>query len=445
MRRAMLIAGSLLWALWPASDARGHILRQEARYAILLCQYTDSQTSPLNPAQVTAAFTSSAAVSMRDYWSDVSRGELVFSNAEVRGWFTVPMNVAAARLLPRNQLETTCRTAAANSGYTPPPGMRVAVITNPGIQTFGWDGMVVLGIEMLSSDFAGFTHEVGHSLGFVHSYTEPPPPATTYVEYYDAFDIMSHSLTLRTPAGPRGQTGPRMNAFHLERSGWLGRSEVASHGPGGRSDVTYTLTPLYKSGTGGTRVVRVPFDPNDMLHYYSIELRQSTGFDAISPTAWVSIHEIRHVPAFSPGVYNSFLLRTNTFQDHVQHLNANGVTIDVLFVAADGSSAQVRVAGGLSSAQSAGFYGPNRCKQGFVWREADDRDFVCVTGNVRTETRLENQQTVGRGRGSVCRFGRVYRNAFPGDLKCVTPASRDRAAADNGAAESRFAMPHEHP
>jgi hypothetical protein len=37
-------------------------------------------------------------------------------------------------------------------------------------------------------------------------------------------------------------------------------------------------------------------------------------------------------------------------------------------------------------------YGPDTCKQGFVWREADERDHVCVTPEVRERTREENER-----------------------------------------------------
>jgi hypothetical protein len=40
-----------------------------------------------------------------------------------------------------------------------------------------------------------------------------------------------------------------------------------------------------------------------------------------------------------------------------------------------------------------------------------------------------------------CQQGYVWRQAFPGDLACVSPLSRDQAAADNAAADSRRAAP----
>jgi hypothetical protein len=38
-----------------------------------------------------------------------------------------------------------------------------------------------------------------------------------------------------------------------------------------------------------------------------------------------------------------------------------------------------------------GAYGPDTCRQGFVWRNAFDGDHTCVTGDTRTRTATENQ------------------------------------------------------
>jgi len=91
--------------------------------------------------------------------------------------------------------------------------------------------------------------------------------------------------------------------------------------------------------------------------------------------------------------------------------------------------------------------GPDTCKQGYVWREANPSDHVCVTPQTRTETAQENAQgpalkdpNGGAYGPDTCRQGFVWRDAFPGDNVCVIPASRDRAAADNAAAASRTVL-----
>ena len=521
MRLAVAACALALFAI--AANTLARPLRGSAPYTVILCQFTGSPATTITNTLARNFFSAPGTVSLHQYFNDVSRGELRFDDVDVLGWFTAPMTVAQARALPRTQLVQICTSAAATAGRTVPPGRRLAVVTNPGIQTTGSSGWVLLGVEMLDSDFSGATHETGHSLGFAHSYADrddpPAPPATSYIEYYDAFDIMSHNLTFRTMPGPRGETGPGMNAYNLERSGWLGRSELATHGGDGRTDVTYTLKPLYAPGTGGVRAVRVPIDIADLFHYYSIELRQNTGWDAVTASSWVSIHEIKRFPDQPNGGYRSFFLRQNTYGDAVQHLNANGVRIDVLSIAPGGASAQVRVIGGIGNSCLAGFVkrvagpgdrvcttpagaaaaaadnldphgeaddprrwrclrgyvprrayqgdavcvtaprreqivqenalaasrinyarffiGPNACAPGYVWREADDRDFVCVVGATRAETR---RQYVFMKR-ETCPLGLVPRMATPTDRACTSPAAAARAAADNADAVNRYAVP----
>lgn len=91
-------------------------------------------------------------------------------------------------------------------------------------------------------------------------------------------------------------------------------------------------------------------------------------------------------------------------------------------------------------------YGPDTCIQGFVWREAQPGDAVCVTSAVRSSTAEENQlasQRVEPNGGAygpdTCKSGYVWREAVGNDHVCVTPGSRSQAASDNAAAASRKA------
>lgn len=94
-------------------------------------------------------------------------------------------------------------------------------------------------------------------------------------------------------------------------------------------------------------------------------------------------------------------------------------------------------------------FGPETCKQGFVWREATGpNDHVCVLPATRTQTADDNAQSKSRRQGSgaygpdTCVSGYVWREAVgPQDHVCVTAAARDQAAQDNAAAASRFLNP----
>ena len=51
-----------------------------------------------------------------------------------------------------------------------------------------------------------------------------------------------------------------------------------------------------------------------------------------------------------------------------------------------------------------GAYGPNTCRNGFVWREAFDGDLVCVEPYRRDEVRLENRGARADSAGSIDRI-----------------------------------------
>jgi hypothetical protein len=80
------------------------------------------------------------------------------------------------------------------------------------------------------------------------------------------------------------------------------------------------------------------------------------------------------------------------------------------------------------------------CVQGFVWREAGPKDYVCVTPNIRSQAASDNSQASARRNPSgaygpdTCIQGFVWREAFTNDHVCVTPQTRDQASYDNNQA-----------
>lgn len=93
-------------------------------------------------------------------------------------------------------------------------------------------------------------------------------------------------------------------------------------------------------------------------------------------------------------------------------------------------------------------YVQDTCLIGFVWREANQSDHVCVTVSQRSETRAENaladerrSPTGGPYGPDTCKQGFVWREAFSGDHVCVPPSSRSEARWDNKLAPSRSVFP----
>jgi hypothetical protein len=88
---------------------------------------------------------------------------------------------------------------------------------------------------------------------------------------------------------------------------------------------------------------------------------------------------------------------------------------------------------------------PAQCLSGFVWRQAGDDDYVCVTPESRERGHRENASGPSRidPHGAYgpksCLAGFVWREAFEGDQVCVPPEIRALVQQENQAAPSRTA------
>ena len=72
-------------------------------------------------------------------------------------------------------------------------------------------------------------------------------------------------------------------------------------------------------------------------------------------------------------------------------------------------------------------------QSGYVWREANSSDLVCVTPASRAKVAEENRtaaQGVQPGAAPTCRSGLVWREAFSGDVVCV-PGRRTEVREEN--------------
>jgi hypothetical protein len=72
------------------------------------------------------------------------------------------------------------------------------------------------------------------------------------------------------------------------------------------------------------------------------------------------------------------------------------------------------------------------CTQGFVWRQADADDHVCVTPQARDQAAADNLSAAQRRTPTgQCVSGYVWRQANPEDHVCVTAQTRAQTAQDN--------------
>lgn len=440
MRRCSMVLTVFVFMSFGLVDvAMAHPFRGSVHWSVLLCKYTNSGNPPKPISFYADMFVRQSTDGLDNYWLSTSLGNVNFEESVVKGWYTEPMTVAEAQAKAggpnphRGELVDDCVAAARNSPtgpYAIPSGDRVAVITFPAVDQYGGSGRALLPDTV---DVGSMAHEVGHGLGLNHSFSDDPTfrdaPWAQIGEYDDQWDVMSYANVFARPTERFGNGGPGLDAYHMDRMGWLPRARIITFGTDGATSGTVTLAALAHPEVSGALLVRVPFDASDPFHYYTVEYRRKGGWDSGLPRDIVLIHEtVRH----ADGQYYSTLIRDHAgVRNPVQSLNTNGVRIAVVSIS--GNQATVNINDQIADS----------CLQGFVWREAIPSDHVCVTPAARQEARTDNAEAASRrnpGGASgpdTCKQGFVWREAFSGDHVCVTPEVRSQTRSDNDAANNR--------
>jgi hypothetical protein len=438
------------------SDARP--FRGPIAWEFLLCRFSDA-AAPLHPkSYYEDMLVNSGTKGLADYIHDVSYGASSVEGS-VSDWLTEPFTTDhESGRKNRRQRWRDC-IATANGGRFKKPKKRVYVITAPGVDLVGFENSGAVGQDSnpkkktnAGTALPEMAHEFGHGIGLMHSFGDnfTFKDGGSPGEYDNPWDLMSAAHIFVDPTGAFGGGPPVLEAQHLDEMGWLPMSRILTVGAGGVTSQTVTLAALTHPSASGYLMARVLFDPKDRFHYYTVEYRVKDGWDSGIPQNTLLINELQYRDRskyyqtflqFDLGKYVAKKNRPHFTNAPLQSISANGVTIALVSAAAD--HATVKIATEYrAAADRAGSdeYGPNACAAGYVWRAADDQDYVCVTPDVRAQTLADDADQDKRHRpGSKgCAGGYVRRDAFPHDEACVTAAVRNQARSDNAAAPKRL-------
>jgi hypothetical protein len=413
--------------LLPGAAAHAVPARGNSGWSVLLCRFHDVPATPQTPTFFNRMFGSAGAGmgGLYDYWSDQSYGKLRIS-ATVHGWYSMPYTLADEAPKSRWDKINDCVSTAASAGYSVPSGNRVAVITNAQQDSGSAGGRVLLDPGAWNIRFAA--HEMGHGYGLDHSFsndlTYQNAPWSAPGEYDDMWDEMSAQHVYGFATTNFGNGGVGFNAFDRDKLGFIPRNRIRTFGADGVGSATITLAPLQGPSAAGPLLVRVPFDPGDLFHYYTVEFQRKLDWSRGIPADIVLIHEVQNG--------RPTLLRNLAAagKPPLQRLTANGVTISVNWTS--GNAASVSITSDIV----------DRCLQGYVWRQARPSDHVCVAPSTRSQAWADNAAAASRWVNGpfgphTCVQGYVWREAFSGDDVCVTPDNRALAAYDNTQAATR--------
>ena len=272
-------------------------------YISILCKFADNPDEP-KPLAYFQEMYSSDYPRLDHYWRELSFGEINVSGSRAVGWYTLPHEQSYyvrdwdgdGDTEPNAGLLQEDCTGVADPDVYFPDFVGVNLLFNDSIGVVGLGGRGRLDRDGVGKIYGitweppyGFSHlsvmehEMGHSFGLPHS-------SGDYGYVYDnVWDNMSDTLCEGNEDPQNGCLGHHTISYHKDKLGWIPESQKAVFLPA--TAQTVTLERLALPRTDNHKMVQIPIQGSD-THFYTVEVRETVGHDAILPDSAVIIHEV---------------------------------------------------------------------------------------------------------------------------------------------------------
>jgi hypothetical protein len=277
---------------WPA-------LRAD-KWALLRCKFSDVSTTPQNDDFYRRLFLRHGTGGAADYFRDVSYGRIDITGSYLSPWRSIPNKLSESEgrggTLSRYDAIEACLTAQGVDAET--YGGRVLVLFNAEDSYAGATGNGAL-IDPNNYNVTTIAHEMLHVYGLGHSWDDTDNQrcgswCAQPGEYQDGWDIMSNPGWYTFTGFNNGNSGPELNAAFKSGLAWLPSSRVHTLTPvsGTRKSATVRLAALNRPEADGALMVRINAFA-DTSRYYTVELRQKSGWDRGIPGDAVLVHTLQ--------------------------------------------------------------------------------------------------------------------------------------------------------
>ena len=272
-------------------------------YVVLGCRYSDNLAH--TPSERASEFVANAYPGLDHYWREASYNALTMAGSTFAGWFNLPKTQAEYNPGGNVQpllLAGDCMAAADPSvNFLQYAG--VILMTNGNVLVNGQpaalatqaplsipvDGQTRDYRAVLLSEAANviqyfWAHEMGHSLGLIHT----AAPGNGYV-LSSGWDLMSSGGY--QDASVNSRVGGHVSNLHKYIMGWIQGARVQTVTSG--SAATFQLERAAQPGPAGKLIGVLPLGGSSG-EFYSIESKRVAGYDRIAPGALVAEGVIIH-------------------------------------------------------------------------------------------------------------------------------------------------------